>query len=72
MEYSMHVTFKDRKGCVSTITVGSCDTIDQAEQRVWQWAYELGYTYPKWWQFWRLNEQKPPQSLLSLLNSEVI
>lgn len=46
-------TWTDRNGTVSRLTVGDHDTPDAALKS----ATGLGWTPPKWWQWWRWGDQ---------------
>lgn len=43
-----------------TVSVGGFDTLVGAQTAAWEAAYHCGYTLPRWWQFWRWSEQRPP------------
>jgi len=74
MGYSASVKFKDRRGCETIISIRGCKTQGDAIQKIWDWAFEDGYTVPQWWQFWRWNDQRPPAGFVyrSALSAELI
>ena len=41
-----------------TFGVNGCKTCDEAKQQALEIAKDLGWTRPKWWQWWRRNDTK--------------
>ena len=39
-------------------TVNGCNTLEEARTSALRSAKKMGWTYPKWYQFWRWNDTK--------------
>jgi hypothetical protein len=63
--YGLRIDWSNWKGEVQGIGVSNCDSWEEAYTRATAWATELGWTYPRWWEFWRWFDSRPvmPDSL---------
>ncbi len=48
-------------GGTMTVSAEGCESRRQARYQAWQFAKQMGYTVPKWWQFWRWAEEREPR-----------
>jgi hypothetical protein len=42
------------------VTVSGCATPGEARREAWKEAEKNGWTPPRWWQWWRSAEERPP------------
>lgn len=54
MSYSSKISWGDQ-----SVSVHSNISLRDARKRTLIFAIKNGYTYPKWWQFWRWSEMRP-------------
>jgi len=40
------------------VIIRGCNSVDEARAKIMVWAYDNGWTNPKWWQWWRKNDTK--------------
>jgi hypothetical protein len=52
------MSWRDRDGSIHTIHSDMFRTAYGAKFSALRMAVKLGYTRPKWWQYWRWNEQR--------------
>ncbi len=50
-----------RNGGVETYSVSGCASRREAESAILRYLEEAGYRPPRWWEYWRWDEQKPPK-----------
>ena len=41
------------------VGVENCQTMEMACERAKDAAINMGWTYPRWWEFWRWNDSRP-------------
>ena len=61
--YSQTVRWTTIREGEQNISVGNSLTLGEAQESAFRWAIQLGWTPPKWWQFWRWGDTKLPPGL---------
>lgn len=59
MRYGQSIFWTDFNGNTSKVEVGDCATQDEATNAAIESATAFGWTYPKWWQWWRRYDTRP-------------
>lgn len=54
--FGHRMEWSDFNGTKSTVNVEKCSSTQEALREVIQCAKALGWTPPKWWQWWRWGE----------------
>ena len=67
--YSQTVRWTTIREGEQSISVGNYSTSEEAQLIAFRWAIHLGWTPPKWWQFWRWDDTRLPPAL-KLVDSE--
>ncbi len=57
--YGQTIYWRDLRGVTSAVTVDKCTSPKEATTNAIAFAKELGWTPPKWWQFWRWSDTRP-------------
>jgi hypothetical protein len=58
--HSATIEWTDRDGSSGVLTVSGCNSPAEAWKEVEECARNMGWTPPKWWQWWRINDTLPP------------
>jgi hypothetical protein len=58
ISYGQTIRWTDFDGTISRITNSGYDSADEARHEAIERARELGWTPPKWWQFWRWDDTR--------------
>ena len=58
--FTATIVWNDRGGR-NELSVTSNHSYDAALEGVWRIARGMGWTPPKWWQWWRWRDSRPPQ-----------
>jgi hypothetical protein len=53
------VTWHPTSSDTISVTSPKSPTANEAIVAAWEAAYDMGYSRPKWWEWWRWNEMKP-------------
>lgn len=53
------VTWHPQPGGTQRVTAAG-DTVEEALSKAWRAAIGVGYSRPKWWQYWRWSESECP------------
>ena len=53
IRFGSTVMWTDRSGACTVVTVSDCETLDEARRSAMHSAKSLGWTPPRWWQWWR-------------------
>ncbi len=48
--------------CGTKVSVDGYESRSEAQNAAWKLAKELGYTLPRWYEFWRWFEKKEPRA----------
>jgi hypothetical protein len=57
--HGQSIKWTDRRGTVTTVTATQCAAANEAICSAIESATAFGWTYPKWWEFWRWNDTRP-------------
>lgn len=58
-KYGRQIVWYPKPGETSSVFVDDYKTPREAHDAAWCAAIKLGYTAPKWWEYWRWSEQGP-------------
>lgn len=56
--HSHTVAWRDRDGTPHSVTIAGCATHEEAREAALATALALGYTPPRWYQWWRWGEAR--------------
>jgi hypothetical protein len=60
MKYGQIIKWTWFDGSKENVEVYDCETMEEALGRSVCLAEASGWTYPKWWEWWRWNDTRPP------------
>src|SRR5678815_2329600 len=58
MRFAQDILWTELSGTTTRVSSGWCDAEDDARQAAKSMAVKMGWTPPKWWQFWRWNDTR--------------
>lgn len=56
ISYGFWIWWKPVPDQTSEVRVSNCSTLAEARELAMQSATRMGYSTPRWWQYWRWNE----------------
>lgn len=59
--YGQVIEWTEFNGKKCHVDVGYCQTPEEALEEAIKSARARGWTRPKWWQWWRRHDTRPPQ-----------
>jgi hypothetical protein len=59
MKYGQSIVWTKGGGVTYTFTVSGCESHEQAIMEAIGTARRQGWTYPRWWEFWRWGDTRP-------------
>jgi hypothetical protein len=59
VSFGQEIIATGRDGSRMSYVVSGCDSQDTAELEVIRLARKDGWTYPRWWQYWRASDSRP-------------
>ncbi|MFW6100803.1 MAG: hypothetical protein ACOC90_05400 [Bacteroidota bacterium] len=59
LKYGYTIVWTSFSGRKRSVQVGGYDTMQAAMQEAVKTAQNSGWTYPKWWEFWRKHDTRP-------------
>ena len=60
-KYTQYVSWRHADGTIESIAFGTDLGLQEAINGALALAREHGWTPPRWWQFWRWGDSRPPE-----------
>jgi hypothetical protein len=68
--YSYGLSWHRQPGDTTSVSLGPYSDQEQGEQEFAQALTTMGYSKPKWWQYWRWGENRPSDRVLERLRTK--
>lgn len=69
--YGYTIEYTEPYGATGSISVNICKTKEEAQSECIRSALKGGWTYPRWWQWWRWGDTRPPFDLVEKIKAEL-